>query len=80
MKKPSTCIISIHFDNKGLEFIHLSSIFQEYVIINCLPGTIQEGEIPSTVYSLSNIIRNKVLNYKDTSKTKDNRTCLCNCV
>lgn len=63
-----------------LEFIHLNSIFQENVKINCLPEIIQEGEIPSTACMLSNATRNKVFYYKDTVKTKYNRTCSCNCV
>ena len=65
----------IHFDNKELEFIHLNSILHESEIINCLPESLQEDEIPSTVYSLSNTIRNKIFNYKNTIKNiKNNDT------
>lgn len=58
---------SIHFDSKGLDFIHLNSILPENNITNCLPESLQEDQISSTVYSLSNIIRNKVFNHKDTT-------------
>ena len=65
-------MISIHFDNKGLEFIH------ENDIINCLPESPREDEIPSTVFSLSQTIGNKMFNYKNTIKnvvnTNDTKT------
>ena len=34
-------------------------------IINCLPESLQDDEIPSTVYSFSNTIRNKCFNQED---------------
>ena len=51
-------IIPIHFDNKGLEFVHLNSILHKNGILNCLPDSLQEDEIPSDVYGLSSTIRN----------------------
>ena len=44
------------------------------IVICCLPESLREDEIPSTVYSLSNTIRNKIFNYKDTIKTSTNST------
>ena len=66
VKITTTIYLPIHVDNKGLEFIHLNSILHENDIINCLPGSLGEDEIPSTVYSLSDTIRHKISNYKDT--------------
>ena len=40
-------------------------------IINCLPEGLQEDEIQSTVYSLSNTISNKIFNSKDTISNID---------
>ena len=70
-----------------LTLIHLNSIFHESVIINCLPESLPEDEIPSILYSLANTIRNKNFNHKNTIKTLTltiPRTCgtciiLCNC-
>ena len=45
--------IPIHFGNKGLAFIHLNSILHENDVIICLPTSLWEDEIPSTVSSLS---------------------------
>ena len=59
-------IIPIHFDDTGLEFIHLSSILHENDIIIYLPESLREDKILSIVYSLSNITRNKIFNYKNT--------------
>ena len=45
--------------------------------MNYLPESIREHEVPSTVYSLSNPIRNKIFNYKSTVEninTDDTRT------
>ena len=75
----------IHFDNRGLECIH--SIPYKKDIKYCLAESLRENEIPSTVYSLSNTIRNKIFNYYSTVKninTNDTRTygtgiILCNC-
>ena len=53
IKNPTKYIIPIHFDNKGLEFIHLNSILHENNIINSLAESLRNYEIPSTVSSLS---------------------------
>ena len=56
----------ISFGNKGLQFIHLSSILFENEVINCFLEGLREDEITSIVYSLFNTIRNKIFNYKNT--------------
>ena len=56
-------------------------------MINCFPESLREDEIPSTVHSLFNTIRNKNFNYKDSVKNinaNDTRTSgtgiiSCNC-
>ena len=53
IKNPTKYIIPIHFDNKGLGFIHLNSILHENNIINSLAESLRNYEIPSTVSSLS---------------------------
>ena len=42
-------LIPICFENNRLEFIPLNSILHENEIINCLPESLRENEIPSTV-------------------------------
>lgn len=77
IKKSSKYIMPIHFHNEGLQFIHVNSILHEIDITNCFPECLQVDEIRSTVYSLSNAIRNKNFNYKNTVKninTTDTRT------
>ena len=87
IKKPPKHIIPIHFNNKGLEFFHLNFILHENDIINFLPESLQEHEIPSTLYSFSNTIRNNFFNYKNivhninTNHTRTYGTGMfsCNC-
>ena len=77
IKKPPKYIIPIHLVNKGLEFIHLKSILHENNIKNGLRKSLWKDEILSTVYILSNTIRNKIFNYKNTVNnisTNDTRT------
>jgi len=70
-KKPPKYIIPIFFDNKGFEHIKLGSILHEDDVINKLPVSFQQQESISVVYSLSNTIRNKLFNYKDTINSID---------
>ena len=49
----------IHTDSKEIGFIHLNSILHGNDVTNSLPESLQKNEIPSTVYSLSNTVRNK---------------------
>ena len=81
IKNPTKYIIPIHFDNKGLEFIHLNSILHENNIINSLAESLRNYEIPSTVSSLSITITNKIFNNKDTNDTRTYGTGIisCNC-
>ena len=61
-------ICIVQFINKGVEKIHLSSIFNIPEIVNLLPSPElrTRDNLPVVTYSLGNTIRNKVLNYKDT--------------
>ena len=70
-KKAPKHILPIFFDNKGLEHIKLSSILHLDEVIQKLPSALQQDEVPSVVYSLSNTIRNKIFNYKDTVNSID---------
>jgi hypothetical protein len=70
-KKAPMHILPIFFDNKGLELIKLSSILHLDEVIQKLPTALQQEEVPSVVYSLSNTIRNKIFNYKDTVDSID---------
>ena len=65
-KKSPKHILPIYFDNKGLEHIKISSILHDDEVISKLPAAFQELDVPSVVYSLTNTIRNKLFNYKET--------------
>ena len=86
-KKTPKYILPLYFDNKGLEFIRLSNILRNEEVKAKLPEQFQNDETPSIVYSLSNTIRNKILNYKETVNnidTNDEETFgtglnTCNC-
>ena len=65
-KKAPQHILPIFFDNKGMEYIKLSSILHNEDVINKLPQQFQNDDVPSIVYSLSSTIRNKIFNYKQT--------------
>ena len=58
--------LPIHFINKGLDFLNISSILREEDVISTLPQSLQNDEVPSIVFSLGKTIRNKIFNYKDT--------------
>ena len=64
--KPPKCLIPTHFDNKRLVFTHLNSILYKNDFINCFPEGLWEDEVPSTVYSRSNTIRNNIFSYQNT--------------
>ena len=57
--------------NKGLQFLRLSRILHEPDVKSKLPPDFCDDDSPSVVYSLSNTIRNKILNYKDTVSSID---------
>ena len=61
----NVCVID--FVNKGVEDIHIGSIFRLPDVISMLPNSLQTDEnIPVPTMRLTNTIRNKILNYKET--------------
>ena len=64
-------ILPLFFENKGLQFLRLSSILHEEEIKSKLPAQFRDDENPSIVYRLTSTIRNKILNYKDTVSNID---------
>ena len=73
-KSPPKNVCVVHFVNKGIDDIHLSSIFRSTVVINSLPEKLrEEEEIPVVTVKLDPPIRNKILNYKQTVKDLDIR-------
>ena len=60
-------ICNVRFDNKALESIRLPAILNLPEVVSKLPSDMREKEeIPVVTYSLTNTIRNKILNYKET--------------
>ena len=60
-------VISIHFVNKGLDRIHISSIFRSGEVQELLPECLQsEEEMPTCTFRLDPPIRSKILNYRET--------------
>ena len=67
-------ICVVHFVNKGIDDLHLSSIFRSNVVVSCLPEKLRVDEdIPVVTVKLDPPIRNKILNYKHTVKDLDIR-------
>ena len=59
-------ICVIHFVNKGINLLRLSSIFKENSVVNHLPDILRtEENLPKVTTSLGPSIRNKILNYKE---------------
>ena len=59
--------ISVFFHNKGFSYINLSSLLHSDNVQNLFPDKLEKiDEPPSVVYSLGKIIRNKILNHKET--------------
>ena len=66
-KVPPQNVITIKFVNKGLDEIHINSIFHSAEVISSLPQELQQEEnIPSCTFKLDVPIRNKILNYQET--------------
>ena len=64
---PPKNICIINFQNKAVEYAKLSEILKKPDIIAQLPRELQNKENrPVITYKLTNTIRNKILNYKDT--------------
>ena len=60
----------IEFTNKGMDKLHISSIFKSNDVIDKLPDSLRaEPHVPAVTMKLKNTIRNKILNYKDTVKS-----------
>ena len=65
-KKAPKYTFPIHFHNKGLGHIKLSSILHDDEVIHLLPINLKMDDQPSIIYTLGSTIRNKIFNYKDT--------------
>ena len=60
-------VISIHFVNKGLDKVHISSILRSSEVQELLPVCLQsEEDMPTCTFRLDPPIRSKILNYRDT--------------
>ena len=64
-------ILPVFFENKGLQFLRISSILHDEDVKSKLPAQFQNDDCPAVVYRLTNTIRNKILNYKDTVSNID---------
>ena len=64
----NVCVID--FVNKGVEDIHIGSIFRLPDVISMLPNSLQtDDNVPVPTMRLTNTIRSKILNYKETVKS-----------
>ena len=60
-------VFAVNFVNKGIDDIHLNKILTSKEVVNLLPTALQsEEDIPTCTMKLSQPIRNKILNYRDT--------------
>ena len=65
LKPKNVCVV--HFVNKGIDHLHLPTIFKNPNIVALLPEVLKEEEnLPTVTTSLDSPIRNKILNYKKT--------------
>ena len=58
--------VRVHFDNKGLDLIKLSSIFNDPEVVEAFPASDNENAFPTVIHSLNQPFRSKLLNHKDT--------------
>lgn len=86
VKKIPKYRISIPFINKALDFINLSQLLRSNHSKDNMPPSLSNEDIPMVVYSLSQPIRSKILNYKKFVKELDldrfkvsHETVKCNC-
>ena len=56
--------ISLPFTNKAMDFINLPQIIRSDEARKNMPSSLNENDIPMVVYSLSQPIRSRILNYK----------------
>ena len=78
--------ISIPFISKALDFINLSQLIRSNHSKDNMPPSLSDEDIPMVVYSLSQPIRSKILNYKkfvtdlDLDRFKEDKNSIkCNC-
>ena len=63
LKPKNVCVV--HFVNKGIDHLHLPTIFRNPNIVALLPAVLKEEEnLPTVTTRLDSPIRNKILNYK----------------
>ena len=71
-KKVSDFLLKLHFPNKGMDFIKLSSILNHPDIISEFPLTLNnKSSMPTIIYKLDQPIRSKIFNYIDTVNNLD---------
>ena len=79
--------VTIPFVNKAMDFINLPKLLRSNELQCNMPPVMEDGDIPMVVYSLSQPIRSKILNYKkfvlnelDLVKFSQNsKSIACNC-
>ena len=78
--------ISIPFVNKAMDFINLPQIIRSKEAKDSMPSILNDDDIPMVVYSLSQPIRSRILNYKNFvseldldgfNENKDSIKCHC---
>ena len=66
-KTPPKNVITIRFVNKGLDELHVNSIFHTPEVVALLPDELKKREnIPTCTMKLDTPIRSKILNYRET--------------
>ena len=66
-KTPPKNVVTIRFVNKGLDELHVNSIFHAPEVVALLPDKLQIQEnVPVCTMKLDTPIRNKILNYQET--------------
>ena len=70
-KKRPPFAISVFFHNKGFDYINLGSILHLDIVKNLFPDKLKIDEPPYVIYKFGKIIRNKIINYKETVSSTD---------
>ena len=66
-KTPPKNVVTIRFVNKGLDELHVNSIFRSPDVVSLLPTELRKEEnIPACTMKLDPPIRSKILNYRET--------------
>ena len=63
--------ISVFFHNKRFNYINLGSILHLDIVKNLFPDKLKIDEPPYVIYKFGKIIRNKIINYKETVSSID---------